>query len=673
MSRMFNGCTALEDLDLSGFDTSKVNSMSSMFNGCTALKTLNIENFTISEKTNTSVMFGGMSAISKLISPKSVQQESIELPIRMVEKDNEDNVYGVLALSNNSMVLVPLGAGILSQMSDSTIYITKYIDNELATYPFDFAVYKENGTLVDANVKTNEWGEFLLETNNYEPGKYYIEEVDQQDDGMYYDKRKFYFEIEESRKKVETNYLGTENVYYKYENDYLDESKYTLISSGYSISVFDKKTGALVDTIRAYCADKNKKISIGTLTKTRYSDPSVDDLVKARVEKWNNPNLSDEYVRKAIACILYYETPDDTQSKIWGILNYEEAYYTEAKIDEMYNNIPENFGWGIITRENDNVQPMIVPLYGKTSKTSTGTITTGEIITRVLNIEAGTVSFKNSYADTFKITIKKVDENGNLLPGAHLAVYEDGIPIYDNANEANDTGEYVLTGYKAGKYILKEIAPPTGYAIAADIAFEVVNQDVVVEMKDEPAKTELVITKTIKGAVTEDEAEGALKFKVTDPNGTPKEYTLKQFTKDANGKYTLVIKDAQEGNYTVEESTKDISGKTVAVKYTVEGTTKDGSKAENVGVSKDKTTTVDFENTYTDKPNNDDGSKYGDKIVSDNSDSDDFAVDSNFNNDNNKDNPPKTSDSSAVWVWESLMLLSALILVLIGYKKRRAE
>ena len=40
MSTMFNGCKALTSLDLSGFDTGKVNYMGYMFNSCTKLKTI---------------------------------------------------------------------------------------------------------------------------------------------------------------------------------------------------------------------------------------------------------------------------------------------------------------------------------------------------------------------------------------------------------------------------------------------------------------------------------------------------------------------------------------------------------------------------------------------------------------------------------------------------------
>ena len=110
-----------------------------------------------------------------------------------------------------------------------------------------------------------------------------------------------------------------------------------------------------------------------------------------------------------------------------------------------------------------------------------------------------------------------------------------------------------------------------------------------------------MITKTIKGDVTDEEAEGTLKFKVTAPSGEAKEYTLANFTKDKDGKYTLTLENVEAGNYTVEETTYDIAGNAVTVKYSVNGgDVAEGSKTD-VEVSKDGTSTVAFEDVYTKK------------------------------------------------------------------------
>lgn len=111
--------------------------------------------------------------------------------------------------------------------------------------------------------------------------------------------------------------------------------------------------------------------------------------------------------------------------------------------------------------------------------------------------------------------------------------------------------------------------------------------------------TKLVITKTIKGEVTEEEAQGALKFKVAAPNGDADTYTLKDFTKGEGGLYTLTLENAVAGTYTVEETSYDIKGNAVTVKYAVNGgKATEGTKTE-VDVTKDGTSTVSFEDEYT--------------------------------------------------------------------------
>ena len=57
MSAMFSNCSSLESLDLSSFDTSNVTDMSYMFNYCTKLKQLDLSNFDTSNVTSIRTMF----------------------------------------------------------------------------------------------------------------------------------------------------------------------------------------------------------------------------------------------------------------------------------------------------------------------------------------------------------------------------------------------------------------------------------------------------------------------------------------------------------------------------------------------------------------------------------------------------------------------------------------
>lgn len=117
---------------------------------------------------------------------------------------------------------------------------------------------------------------------------------------------------------------------------------------------------------------------------------------------------------------------------------------------------------------------------------------------------------------------------------------------------------------------------------------------------DEPeTKTgKLVITKTIAGDVTKEEAEGALHFAVTNNETTEvTTYTLQDFTY-ANGKYTKEL-ELNEGGYTVEETISDVGGYVLAYAgYSVNGGSPTEGKSTTVNINSDSLTTVDYVDTY---------------------------------------------------------------------------
>lgn len=63
---MFQDCSSLKQLDLSGFDTSKVTSMPYMFHGCRTLESLNFETFNTSNVGNMRTMFQGCNLLKQL-------------------------------------------------------------------------------------------------------------------------------------------------------------------------------------------------------------------------------------------------------------------------------------------------------------------------------------------------------------------------------------------------------------------------------------------------------------------------------------------------------------------------------------------------------------------------------------------------------------------------------
>ena len=66
MSSMFRGCTSLESVDLSNFDTSKVGNMADMFYDCSSLTELDLSSFNTPKLGNMYHMFNGCTSLEKL-------------------------------------------------------------------------------------------------------------------------------------------------------------------------------------------------------------------------------------------------------------------------------------------------------------------------------------------------------------------------------------------------------------------------------------------------------------------------------------------------------------------------------------------------------------------------------------------------------------------------------
>ena len=65
LTSMFQNCSSLTSLDLSGFKTSNVTAMGSMFNGCSALTDITFgSNFSLAKVTNMQNMFSNCTSLS---------------------------------------------------------------------------------------------------------------------------------------------------------------------------------------------------------------------------------------------------------------------------------------------------------------------------------------------------------------------------------------------------------------------------------------------------------------------------------------------------------------------------------------------------------------------------------------------------------------------------------
>ena len=66
MCYMFEGCSSLNNLNLSNFNTQNVTNMWYMFYGCSSLKNLNLSNFNTQNLTNINCMFNGCESLTNV-------------------------------------------------------------------------------------------------------------------------------------------------------------------------------------------------------------------------------------------------------------------------------------------------------------------------------------------------------------------------------------------------------------------------------------------------------------------------------------------------------------------------------------------------------------------------------------------------------------------------------
>jgi surface protein len=74
---MFYGCSSLESLDLSNFDTQKMTIMNSMFNGCSGLTSLDLSSFNTAKVTDMGYMFNACSNLKTILIGEGWSTESV--------------------------------------------------------------------------------------------------------------------------------------------------------------------------------------------------------------------------------------------------------------------------------------------------------------------------------------------------------------------------------------------------------------------------------------------------------------------------------------------------------------------------------------------------------------------------------------------------------------------
>ena len=235
-------------------------------------------------------------------------------------------------------------------------------------------------------------------------------------------------------------------------------------------------------------------------------------------------------------------TPSDTEFKVTGPNGYEKTIkYSEFKNGEyQLDNLV--LGEYKVVESGAEVKGYALTVSGD-----------GSVIINENHLNQS-LTLVNDYITT-KLSINKVDEDGELLAGAELQILDlSGIIIRDFVTDGN---EYQLDGVlEAGKtYVLHEVKAPDGYKVADDIFFTVNKDGSVnsIEMIDLKENSEVIERRTnlILYKVDQDEnlLEGA-------------SFTLSKI--DVNGSETIIetidngprfeFKDLEDGHYIIYET-----------------------------------------------------------------------------------------------------------------------
>ena len=261
--------------------------------------------------------------------------------------------------------------------------------------------------------------------------------------------------------------------------------------------------------------------------------------------------------------------------------------------------------------------------YNVTVKSSVGTAALEDKDEQTVDIGAGETVYVN-FEDDYKLKVGSLKLSKSLIGGVPAADALDGITfqitgpkntsLTIKGSELTDAGySKTIPNLPIGVYTIVETAGDTDeYTYVATVndagdgkttAEVTVSEGAVAELtftntySQKPGK--LIITKTIKGDVTEEEAEGLLTFKVTDTATDHTDiYTLDQFTHvPGTDVYTLEL-EMPKGTYKVEETTYDMAGRTVKVTHSVNGAQAIAKAEAEAPVTPGDTTTVDFEDNY---------------------------------------------------------------------------
>ena len=144
MTAMFYGCSKLESLDLSSFDTSNVTDMNGLFQGCSSLKSVNLSSFNTSKVTEMRGMFQGCSSLT------TVDLSTFDTSKVTDMGDTASNSY-------NSYSGMFSGATKLKTIYVSNKFVTNRVTQGYHMFSNCYALVGGNGTTFNGSHTTHEY------------------------------------------------------------------------------------------------------------------------------------------------------------------------------------------------------------------------------------------------------------------------------------------------------------------------------------------------------------------------------------------------------------------------------------------------------------------------------------------------------------------------------------
>lgn len=376
----------------------------------------------------------------------------------------------------------------------------------------------------------------------------------------------------------------------------------------------DKDETVTVAFTNEYAVNPGKLI----ITKTIGDTVTKEEAEGTLVFKVTNKDKAQDTAEYHLSDFTY-----DTQSKMWTLEleKSEGGYEVEETVTSIDGYTLKSVKYTVANEEHDGTKADVTVVRNKDTKvdfkdeyeelTTTGKLV---IIKTLANIDAAdkvtalaSIKFKiTSNSNPTDVKIVGLDEF-DYVEALNAYRYEitKAAGNYTVEETARNVAGYDIVSTKYAVGSMSSEGTKGTVAEAEVVADGTINVGFVNTY--EPKKAKVTITKTINGAVTKEEAEGSLKFKVTN-NSTNEstEYTLAQFTYNTATKTWTKELEVVAGGYTVEESVVTIDGYTftkasykVGDATAVEVTT---APSTEVTLAKGSTTTIAFENNYTVNP-----------------------------------------------------------------------